>query len=65
MVHRRKRLTSDSVRVTVSLPRDQHERASRLAEKLRVSLAWVVRDAVEKYLERGVSLVTRPEDLDS
>ena len=37
-------------RVSVSLTEDQHEFLSALAERKRVSLAWVVRDAVERLI---------------
>ncbi len=39
-----------SIRSTVSIPADQHEELQRIADKKRVSLAWVVRDAIEQYL---------------
>jgi predicted transcriptional regulator len=39
-------------RVTVSLPQSDKTKLERIAEKKRVSLAWVVRDAITEYLER-------------
>lgn len=39
-----------SVRSTVSIPADQHEELQRIADRKKVSLAWVVRDAIEQYL---------------
>ncbi len=39
-----------SVRSTVSIPEDQYIQLQRIAEKKRVSLAWVVREAIEQYL---------------
>lgn len=38
------------VRVSVSLPRGLHTELEQLARDKRVSLAWVVRDAAEKYV---------------
>lgn len=45
-----KRDSKKSVRTTVSIPADDYEELERLAEKNRVSVAWVVRHAVNKYL---------------
>ncbi|MBU6388144.1 MAG: ribbon-helix-helix protein, CopG family [Planctomycetes bacterium] len=42
---------SKSVRTTISLPADDHVELEALARKHRVSVAWVIRDAVQKYLE--------------
>lgn len=38
------------VRSTVSIPAEQYEELQQIAEEKRVSVAWVVRDAVERYL---------------
>lgn len=38
------------VRVSVSLPRGLHTELEQLARDKRVSLAWVIRDAAEKYV---------------
>jgi predicted transcriptional regulator len=43
-------------RVSVSLPVEHHEAMSRLADQKKVSLAWVIRDAVEKYLAADTPL---------
>lgn len=37
-------------RVSVSLTREQHEFLAAISEKRRVSIAWVVRDAVERLI---------------
>ena len=37
-------------RVSVSLTDDQHQFLSGLAERKRVSLAWVIRDAIERLI---------------
>lgn len=38
------------VRASVSLPQTLHAELERLARDKRVSLAWVIRDAAEKYV---------------
>ena len=39
------------VRASISLSPELHEGIERIARAKKVSIAWVVRDAVEKYLE--------------
>lgn len=39
-----------SVRTTVSLPAEDYAEYERLAEK-KVSIAWMVREAIELYLD--------------
>jgi predicted DNA-binding ribbon-helix-helix protein len=39
-----------SVRTSVSLPPDLHDTLERLAKGKKVSVAWVIRDAAEKYV---------------
>ena len=41
---------SKSVRTSVSLPRELHDTLARLAKSKKVSVAWVIRDAAEKYV---------------
>jgi len=36
------------VRASIGFPRDTYEALDRLAREKRVSLAWIVRDAVER-----------------
>ena len=38
------------VRATISFPPDLYGALAELAKKKKVSLAWVVREAAEKYL---------------
>jgi len=38
------------VRASVSLPRGLHAELERIARDKKVSLAWVIRDAAEKYV---------------
>lgn len=42
---------NEIIRITVSIPTQHHEQIARLAEQSKVSIAWVVRDAIEKYLK--------------
>ncbi len=39
-----------AVRASVSFPRDVYENLEVIAKEKKVSLAWVVRDAAEKYI---------------
>lgn len=39
-----------AVRVTVGLPPDTYETLRALAKHKKVSTAWIVRDAAEKYI---------------
>lgn len=41
---------SKSVRTSVSLPRELHDTLTLLAKDKKVSIAWVIRDAAEKYV---------------
>lgn len=41
---------SKSVRTSVSLPRELHETLAQLAKDKRVSVAWIIRDAAERYV---------------
>jgi hypothetical protein len=41
---------SRSIRVSVTFPRDQYELLDRIAREKKVSVAWVARDAVDRYL---------------
>ena len=38
------------VRTTVSIPVADYEQLERIAIEKKVSVAWVVRDAIERYL---------------
>jgi predicted transcriptional regulator len=39
-----------SVRASISFPPDIYEALDHIAKKKKVSMAWVVRDAVERYV---------------
>ena len=48
------------VRASISFPSDLYETLDEIAREKKVSLAWVVRDAVEKYV-LGRSLAPKDE----
>jgi hypothetical protein len=50
-----------SVRTTVSLPRDDYSELETLAERQKVSVAWIVRRAVEEYLQSQKPLLRQVE----
>jgi metal-responsive CopG/Arc/MetJ family transcriptional regulator len=47
-----------SVRATISFPSDRYATLEEIAKQKKVSLAWVVREAVESYLEAKWPLFT-------
>ena len=48
-----------SVRLSISLPAEQYEYLEQVAKRQRVSLAWVVRDAVLRYMDAEAPLFTQ------
>lgn len=49
-------------RASVSLPDDLYQTLGRIAEQKKVSLAWVIRDAAEKYVFDFWPLLGRSDD---
>ena len=45
-----KATSASSVRASISFPPDLYKTLEELAKEKRVSLAWVVRDAAERYV---------------
>jgi metal-responsive CopG/Arc/MetJ family transcriptional regulator len=43
-----------AVRASITFPSDLYETLDKIAKQKKVSLAWVVRDAVEKYVANEV-----------
>lgn len=41
----------ETVRITATLLNDQHERLEKLAKKNKVSVAWIVRRAVDRLIK--------------
>ena len=50
------------VRATISFPPGVYKTLEDIARKKKVSLAWVVRDATEKYIEDKWPLFAEKED---
>ncbi|MBU1397040.1 MAG: ribbon-helix-helix domain-containing protein [Gammaproteobacteria bacterium] len=48
-----------SVRTSVSLPHELHDTLVRLAKDKKVSVAWVIRDAAERYIGEQWPLFNR------
>jgi hypothetical protein len=43
--------SAQAVRASISFPREAYQTLELIAKEKKVSLAWVVRDAVEQYIE--------------
>lgn len=52
--------SSEVMRASVSFPADVYQELERIATQKKVSLAWVVRDAAEKYVSDQWSPKTSP-----
>jgi hypothetical protein len=48
-----------SVRATISFPSDRYATLEEIAKQKKVSLAWVVREAVDSYIEARWPLLTQ------
>ena len=48
-----------SVRTSVTISADDHEELERIAEQKKVSVAWVIREAIEQYLSKDSPLFRR------
>ena len=48
--------SEQSLRLSVTLPSETYISLERIAKKKKVSLAWVVRDATEKYVSDELPL---------
>jgi predicted DNA-binding protein len=48
------------VRATISFPPDVYETLEGIAKEKKVSLAWVVREAAEKYIAEKWPLLSGP-----
>ncbi len=49
----------EGTRASVTFPGDLYAELERIAEEKKVSVAWVVRDAVEKYVDAQYPLFRR------
>lgn len=52
---------SNGTRITVTIPPDHYELICRMAKVKKVSNAWIIRDAVEKYIEADAPLLALKE----
>jgi metal-responsive CopG/Arc/MetJ family transcriptional regulator len=48
-----------TLRASISFPRDVYETLERIAHEKKVSVAWVVRDAAEHYISDKWPLLER------
>lgn len=44
------KVPTETLRASVSFPRDLYDIIERIAKEKKVSVAWIVRDAAEKYV---------------
>lgn len=51
VITRQHNSTKEGTRASVTFPAELYAELERIAEEKKVSVAWVVRDAVEKYVE--------------
>lgn len=51
----------EGTRASVTFPADLYAELERIAEEKKVSVAWVVRDAAEKYVEAQYPLFRRDQ----
>lgn len=47
---------TSSARVTATVPRSYYAELQRIAKEKRVSIAWVIRDAIREYVESKLPL---------
>lgn len=43
-------------RITVTVPPDHYAQVCRMAKSMKVSNTWIIRDAVEKYIQADTPL---------
>ncbi|MBA8886731.1 metal-responsive CopG/Arc/MetJ family transcriptional regulator [Dokdonella fugitiva] len=54
------RIGSESTRASVSFPAEVYAELERIAAAKKVSLAWVVREAAERYVVEQWPLLAKP-----
>lgn len=57
--HAASKESKEGTRASVTFPGNLYAELERIAEEKKVSVAWVVRDAVEKYVEAQYPLFRR------
>jgi predicted transcriptional regulator len=50
---------SETVRASASVPKDDYVELQRIAEQKRVSVSWVICDAIDRYLTNEQPLFRR------
>ena len=60
MAKPRKRKQEVTVRTSVTVPKPHYQELERIAKGKRVSLAWVVREAIENYVAGQTPLFGGP-----
>lgn len=64
MKNRRQPTQREAVeRLSISVPKEDKEALERIAETKRVSLAWVIRDAVSQYLTKSKKAPSASEEI--
>lgn len=56
-----KQESTASVRATISFPTQHYETLEQIARQKKVSLAWVVREATERYIADKWPLLAGPQ----
>lgn len=62
MMHVKSRPSRRPTRMTISLSRDQKKELQRLADAKKVSLAWIIRDAIDRYLFEDAPLLYKKSE---
>jgi metal-responsive CopG/Arc/MetJ family transcriptional regulator len=57
--HAEQKADAKSLRTSVSFPRELHDTLEQIAKAKKVSLAWIVRDAAERYVSDQWPLLER------
>lgn len=52
---------TQALRASISFPPDLYRTIEQIAQKKKVSVAWVIRDAAEKYVADQWPLLEKPE----
>ena len=43
--------SNSKTRLSVSIPKEEYKELQELSRRMRVSLAWIVRDAIRQYIK--------------
>lgn len=56
MTNQKKNVSSNTVRTSVTMRIEDYRELERIAKDKKVSVAWLVRDAIEQYLANRIPL---------